>query len=163
MSISTVKNKMLNSYVSIGKLEININRLINTLSTIDIVRYNNATPIINELIPILNDTSLYIEITIKDTKKELPIFLSEFNKAGKKIIDECKLMQIELEQLKIKFMVLEYLYEQYGSEKVLITYLELESFLKNSIPKLLQFKNSLMLFKMMIDANNRKLIVRVRG
>lgn len=162
MSIPIVKNKMIKSYVSIGKLEIDINRLINTLTTINIVEYNNATPIISELIPILNDTLQYIENTIKDTEKELPRFFSVFNKVGKKTIDACKSMRIELEQLKNKSMELDYLYKQYGSEKVLTTYLELESVLQNSIPKLSQFKNELQIFKNMIDFNNNKLKVGVR-
>lgn len=161
-NIHIVKNKMLNSYNAVGKLEIGLSKLINTLSVISNNHFNKTTPIVDEILPMLDSSIKNIEDTVRDTENNLKRYLHEFNKASRKTIADHNSIKIGLNQLKISSVELDYLYEYYGPEKVFVEHLELEQRLKYMIPKLSQFKNSLMLYKMMIDFNNKKLRIGVR-
>ena len=167
MSISRVKNNMYQSYSSCIALETNINQLVSIINSVD----GSTTNRISSYIPTI-DYSLNIVIRNFNTmlslnRAELHILFSEFNSKNsdmnfklntlKSKLSVIKKLSIEKYKQYIYFERMEFLVDDWVYNMVMNT-----SDLKFFIPSLNSFINELMMFKMMIDRNNRKLRMGVR-
>lgn len=157
MDVRTLKNKMGELYVEMGNIETKLSSLMNELNIINMVRYNNNTPIIEDLIRMVKQGSDDTREIYNFTNVNVRRVFNEYNKASNNIINKFDSTYNELQGLKQSSKELDYLYEYYGDEKVLTTYLELEHRLKSYLPNVSRLKNDVMLYKLMIDFNNKKI------
>lgn len=167
MSISVVKNNMYQSYSSCNILENNLSQLISILNSVD----GSTTNRISSYIPTI-DYSLNIVIRNFNTmlslnRVELNILFSEFNSKNSDMNFKLNTLKSNLSDIKTLSIEKYKIYEYYASMEFLLddgvyNMVMNTNDLKFFIPALNSVKNELMMFKMMIDTNNKKLRVGVR-
>lgn len=167
MSISVVKNNMYQSYSSCNILENNLSQLISILNSVD----GSTTNRISSYIPTI-DYSLNIVIRNFNTmlslnRVELDILFSEFNSKNSDMNFKLNTLKSNLSDIKTLSIEKYDIYKYYASMEFLLddgvyNMVMNTNDLKFFIPALNSVKNELMMFKMMIDTNNKKLRVGVR-
>ena len=167
MSISVVKNNMYQSYSSCNILENNLSQLISILNSVD----GSTTNRISSYIPTI-DYSLNIVIRNFNTmlslnRVELNILFSEFNSKNSDMNFKLNTLKSNLSDIKTLSIEKYKIYKYYASMEFLLddgvyNMVMNTNDLKFFIPALNSVKNELMVFKMMIDTNNKKLRVGVR-
>lgn len=167
MSISVVKNNMYQSYSSCNILENNLSQLISILNSVD----GSTTNRISSYIPTI-DYSLNIVIRNFNTmlslnRVELNILFSEFNSKNSDMNFKLNTLKSNLSDIKTLSIEKYKIYKYYASMEFLLddgvyNMVMNTNDLKFFIPALNSVKNELMMFKMMIDINNKKLRVGVR-
>ena len=162
MSISVVKNNMYQSYSSCGILENNLSQLISILNDVD----DSNAYIVSQYISImeypLNTVKRNFDRMLKVNRIELPIFFSEFNNKTSDMIMKLNMLSSDLKRLSIMATELYTLYKLAESMEFFLTYFLSADRLRDFIPSIVEVKNELQVFKMMIDTNNKKLRVGVR-
>ena len=166
MSLTTVKNNMYQSYSSCGLLESDLSQLIDSLNNVE----DSEAYIVSEHISTIDHTIDTVESNFERmlelNKAELHIFFNEFNSKTRDMIMELDKLSNDLDELSTMADELYTSYklaESVGSflEYFLDTDLNADS-LREFIPGIVEVKNELQVFKMMIDTNNNKLVVGVR-
>lgn len=162
MSISVVKNNMYQSYSSCTILENNLSQLISILNSVD----DSNAYIVSEYISTIDYTMDTVKRNfnrmLQVNRVELHIFFSEFNNKTNDMIMKLNILSSDLKRLSIMATELYALYKLAESMEFFLTYFLSADSLRRFIPNIVKVKNELQVFKMMIDINNRKLIIGVR-
>ena len=162
MSISTVKNNMYQSYTSCGLLESDLNQLIDILNSVDDSNANIVSEHISNIETHLNTVKSNFEQMLELNKAELHIFFSEFNSKTRDMIMELDKLSDDLDRLSTLADELYTSYKLAESTGVFLEYFLDADSLREFIPSIVEVKNELQVFKMMIDEYNNKLRVGVR-
>lgn len=162
MSISVVKNNMYQSYSSCGILENNLSQLISILNNVDDSNANIVSQFISNMEYPLNTVKRNFDRMLKVNRIELPIFFSEFNNKTSNMIMKLNILSSDLKRLSIMATELYTLYKLAESMEFFLEYFLSADRLRDFIPSIVEVKNELQVFKMMIDTNNKKLRVGVR-
>ena len=162
MSISVVKNNMYQSYSSCTILENNLSQLISILNSVNDSNANIVSQYISTIDYTMNTVKRNFERMLQVNRVELHILFSEFNKKTNDIIRKLNKLSSDLKKLS---KMADELYELYKLSESMEFYLEYSlsaDNLKRFTPNIVEVKNELQIFKMMIDTNNKKLRVGVR-
>ncbi len=162
MSISVVKNNMYQSYSSCTILENHLSQLISILNSVDDSNANIVSQYITTINYTINMVKRNFERMLQVNKVELHILFSEFNNKTSDMIFKLNMLSSDLERLSLMATELYTLYKLAESMEFFLEYSLSTDNLKRFIPNIVRIKNELQLFKMMIDANNRKLREGVR-
>lgn len=162
MSLTAVKNNMYQSYSSCAILENNLSQLISILNRVDDSNAYIVSQYISSIEFPLNTVKRNFDQMLQLNKVELHIFFSEFNNKTSDMIMKLDKLSSDLERLSIMATELYTLYKIAESMEFSLTYFLSAERLRDFIPSIVEVKNELQLFKMMIDTNNRKLRVGVR-
>lgn len=162
MSISIVKNNMLQSYSSCTILENNLSQLISILNSVDDSNAYIVSQYISTIDYSMGAVKRNFERMLQLNKVELHILFSEFNNKNRDMIFQLDMLSRELNRLSVMATELYTLYKLSESMEFFLEYFLSANSLKRFIPSIVRVKNDLQVFKMMIDTNNRKLRVGAR-
>lgn len=162
MSLTAVKNNMYQSYSSCTILENHLNQLISILNSVDDSNANIVSQYISSIKPTLNRVKTNFDIMLRMNRVELHILFSEFNNKTSNMIFKLNMLSSDLERLSIMANELYTLYKLAESMEFFLEYFLSADSLRRFIPSIVEVKNELQVFKMMIDINNRKLRIGVR-
>lgn len=162
MSISVVKNNMYQSYSSCTILENNLSQLISILNSVDDSNAYIVSQYISTIDYTMNTVKRNFDIMLQLNRVELHILFSEFNNKNSDMIMKLNILSSELKRLSVMATELYTLYKLAESMEFFLEYFLSANSLRRFIPSIVRVKNELQLFKMMIDTNNRKLMVGVR-
>ena len=162
MSLSAVKNSMYLSYSSCGILENQLSQLISMLNSVDDSTANLVSQYISGIRYPLDTVKRNFNRMLKMNREELHIFFSEFNEKTRDMIMELDKLSNDLDRLSKMATELYELYKLSESMEFFLKYFLSADMLRGFIPSIVKVKNELQTFKMLIDINNRKLIVGVR-
>ena len=163
MSISVVKNNMYQSYSSCTILENNLSQLISILNSVDDSNAYIVSQHISTIDYTMNTVKRNFERMLQLNRVDLHILFSEFNNKNRDMIFKLNMLSSELNRLSVMATDLYILYKISESMEFVPQYLLSADSLRRFIPSIVRVKNELQIFKMMIDTNNRKLRVGVRG
>lgn len=162
MSLPVVKNNMYQSYYSCTILENHLSQLINILNTVDDSTANVVSQFISGIEFPLNTVKNNFERMLQINKAELHIFLSELNNKTSNIIYRVDMLTKDLNRLSELATELYTLYKLSESMEFFLEYSLSADNLRSFIPNIVEVKNELQIFKLMIDTNNQKLRLGVR-
>jgi len=162
MSLTAVKNNMYQSYSSCTILENSLNQLISILNSVDDSNAYIVSQYISTIEFPLNTVKRNFDRMLQLNKAELHIFFSEFNNKTSNMIFKLNMLSSDLKRLSIMATELYTLYKLAESMEFFLEYFLSADSLRNFIPSIVEVKNELQVFKMMIDINNRKLRIGVR-
>lgn len=162
MSLTAVKNNMYQSYTSCTILENSLNQLISILNSVDDSNAYIVSQYISTIEFPLNTVKRNFDRMLQLNKAELHIFFSEFNNKTSNMIFKLNMLSSDLKRLSIMATELYTLYKLAESMEFFLEYFLSADSLRNFIPSIVEVKNELQVFKMMIDINNRKLRIGVR-
>lgn len=162
MSLTAVKNNMYQSYLSCTILENSLNQLISILNSVDDSNAYIVSQYISTIEFPLNTVKRNFDRMLQLNKAELHIFFSEFNNKTSNMIFKLNMLSSDLKRLSIMATELYTLYKLAESMEFFLEYFLSADSLRNFIPSIVEVKNELQVFKMMIDINNRKLRIGVR-
>ncbi len=162
MSLTAVKNNMYQSYSSCAILENNLNQLISILNNVDDSNAYIVSQYISTINYTLNTVKRNFERMLQVNRAELHIFFSEFNNKTNDMIMKLNILSSDLKRLAVMADELYTLYILAESMEFFLKYFLSADSLRNFIPSIIEVKNELQIFKMMIDINNRKLRIGVR-
>ena len=162
MSISVVKNNMYQSYSSCTILENNLSQLISILNSVDDSNAYIVSQYISTIDYTMNTVKRKFERMLQVNRVELHILFSEFNNKSNDMIMKLNKLSSDLKRLSVMADELYALYKLAESMEFYLEYFLTANSLRRFIPNIVKVKNELLIFKMMIDTNNRKLRVGVR-
>lgn len=161
-TIPIVKNMMLQVSNSFTTLETNINQLIEILNVVE----DGTSNAVYEYIPTIESTLLNIKPMVEQmyhmNSMELNILFSELNDKTNDVINQMVMIGETLDNLTMLSNELYELFKESESMEFFLEYSMSATQLKEHISTLVNFKNELVMFKVMIDNNNNKLRVGVR-
>ncbi|NMB07190.1 MAG: hypothetical protein GX981_02235 [Tissierellia bacterium] len=162
MNISVVKNNMYQSYSSCTILENNLSQLISILNSVDDSNAYIVSQYISTIDYTMNTVKRKFERMLQVNRVELHILFSEFNNKSNDMIMKLNKLSSDLKRLSVMADELYALYKLAESMEFYLEYFLSANSLRRFIPNIVKVKNELLIFKMMIDTNNRKLRVGVR-
>ena len=162
MNISVVKNNMYQSYSSCTILENNLSQLISILNSVDDSNAYIVSQYISTIDYTMNTVKRKFERMLQVNRVELHILFSEFNNKSNDMIMKLNKLSSDLKRLSVMADELYALYKLAESMEFYLEYFLTANSLRRFIPNIVKVKNELLIFKMMIDTNNRKLRVGVR-
>lgn len=162
MSLTTVKNNMYQSYSSCSILENYLSQLINILNSVDDSNANIVSQFISNINYHLDKVKRDFCQMLQVNRFELHILFREFNDKTSDMIFELNILSSDLERLSLMASELYALYKLSESMEFFLEYSLSADNLKRFIPSIVEVKNELQVFKMMIDNNNKKLRMGVR-
>lgn len=162
MSISVVKNNMYQSYSSCTILENNLSQLISILNSVDDSNAYIVSQYISTINYTMNTVKRNFERMLQVNRVELHILFSEFNNKSSDMIMKLNILSSDLKRLSVMADELYTLYKLSESMEFYLEYSLSANDLRRFIPNIVQVKNELQIFKMMIDNHNKKLRVGVR-
>jgi len=161
-TIPIVKNMMLQVSNSFTTLETNINQFIEILNVVE----DGTSNAVYEYIPTIESTLLNIKPMVEQmyhmNSMELNILFSELNDKTNDVINQMVMIGETLDNLTMLSNELYELFKESESMEFFLEYSMSATQLKEHISTLVNFKNELVMFKVMIDNNNNKLRVGVR-
>lgn len=161
-TIWVVKNNMYQSYSLCAILENNLSQLISILNSVDDSNAYIVSEYISTIDYTIDTVKRNFERMLQVNRVELHILFSEFNNKTSDMIMKLNMLSSDLKRLSIMATELYTLYKLAESMEFFLEYLLSADRLRDFIPSIVKVKNELQVFKMMIDINNKKLIVGVR-